>query len=188
MTDWAHKVIDAPSAIDAMKQEGSAEETGVVSRLAHYEKLRWFGNAAVQGALFVIFLISFLCNTAVGLGGCIRRLFGGQPTAIVHDFSGIVNFKRAICAFNVLILFAFVAVMLSVMDQWHPSCPSPLLYVPLVGTVSAIATVALLVMLARTRRAPDCTVARRLWAAFDLLCLILFVPYLLYWNLIGYHF
>ena len=188
MTDWAHKVIDDPSQIDKMKQEGIAQETGVLSRLARYEKLRWFGNAPVQGALFVLFLISFLSNTVVGIGGFFLRMFRRQPSAILHASNRAVNFKRAICAFNLLILLAIVVFMLSVMHQWRPSCPSILLYLPLLGTVSTIATVALLIALASTRRGPDWTVARRLRVAFDVLCLILFVPYLLYWNLIGYHF
>ena len=99
-----------------------------------------------------------------------------------------MNFKRAICALNLLILLAFTITTLLVFDQLHPSCPTVLLYLPLLGTVSTLATVALLIVLARTRRDDGWTVARRIRDSLDIFCLLLFVPYMLYWNLIGYHF
>jgi hypothetical protein len=67
MTDWVHGVIDVPAHIATMKQEGSAEQTGVLSKLIRYEKLRWYGNGFVQVALIVLFLFSFLTNTIAGL-------------------------------------------------------------------------------------------------------------------------
>ena len=79
-------------------------------------------------------------------------------------------------------------VVLLVIDQIHPSCPTALLFLPLLGTVSTIASVALLIVLARSRRDGDWTVARRIRGSLDVFCLILFVPYLFYWNLIGYRF
>ena len=99
-----------------------------------------------------------------------------------------MNFKRALCAFNLLILFAFSMVVVLMIDQIRPSCPAMLFYLPLLGSVSAIATVALLILLARSHRDEDSTLAMRLRRAFDVLCVLLFVPYLLYWNLIGFHF
>ena len=42
MTDWVHRVIDDPAHIATMKQEGAAEQTGVLSKLISYEKLRWW--------------------------------------------------------------------------------------------------------------------------------------------------
>ena len=93
-----------------------------------------------------------------------------------------------VCVLNLLILVAFTITMLLVIDQVRPSCPSILLFLPLLGTVSTLATVALLIVLARTRRDHDWTVARTIRCSLDVLCLILFVPFMLYWNLIGYHF
>jgi hypothetical protein len=75
-----------------------------------------------------------------------------------------------------------------VLDQMHPSCPTVLLYLPLLGTVSTVATVALLIVLARTRRDHSWTVAGRIRGSLDVFCLILFVPYMYYWNLIGLRF
>jgi hypothetical protein len=75
-----------------------------------------------------------------------------------------------------------------VLDQIHPSCPAVLMYLPLLGTVSTLATIALLILLASTRRDDGWTAARRIRFSLDVLCLILFVPYMFYWNLIGLRF
>jgi hypothetical protein len=96
--------------------------------------------------------------------------------------------KRAIGALNLLILVAFSITAFLVLDQMRPRCPSVLLFVPLLGTVSALATVALLIVLARTPRDHGWTAARRIRFSLDVLCLVLFVPYMFYWNLIGFRF
>jgi hypothetical protein len=100
----------------------------------------------------------------------------------------VVNLKRAIGALNLLILVTLTITVALVLDQMHPSCPSVLLYLPLLGTVSTLATVALLIVLARTPRDHGWTAARRIRFSLDVLCLVLFVPYMFYWNLIGFRF
>jgi pimeloyl-ACP methyl ester carboxylesterase len=188
MTDWVHRVVDDPARIDSMKQEGVAPQTGVLSKLTRYEDLRWYGNGTVQIALCILFLISFLANTIAGVRYGMTRLFRRQHSAALPASDKVINFKRAVCALNLLILAAMTITVLLVHDQIHPSFPTVLLYLPLLGTVSTIATVALLVVLARTRRDDGWTAARSMRGSLDVLCLILFVPYMFYWNLIGYHF
>ena len=100
----------------------------------------------------------------------------------------VVNFKRALCALNFLILVTFSITALLVFDQLRPSCPTVLLYLPLLGTVSTLATVTLLIVLARPPRDHGWKAARRIRFSLDTLCLVLFVPYMFYWNLIGFRF
>jgi fermentation-respiration switch protein FrsA (DUF1100 family) len=188
MTDWARSAIDHPSEIDKMKQEGVAPDAGILSRLASYESLRWYGNAAVQAALWILFLISFLANTIAGVRSCLTRLFRRQQSVALPASNRVVNLKRAIGALNLLILVTLTITVALVLDQMHPSCPSVLLYLPLLGTVSTLATVALLIVLARTPRDHGWTAARRIRFSLDVLCLVLFVPYMFYWNLIGFRF
>ena len=107
MTDWVHRAIDDPSQIDTMKQEGLAEVKGVLTKVVRYEKLRWYGNGTVQAALWILFLISFLASTVAGVRCSLTRLFRRQQNAALPASNRVVNFKRAICALNFLILVTF---------------------------------------------------------------------------------
>jgi hypothetical protein len=118
----------------------------------------------------------------------LTRWFRGQQNAALQASDKVLNFKRAICALNLLILVTFSITAWLVLDQMHPSCPAVLIYLPLLGTVSTLATVALLISLARTPRDHGWTAARRIRFSLDVLCLVLFVPYMFYWNLIGFRF
>jgi hypothetical protein len=188
MTDWVHQIIDDPAQIDIMKQMGVARDAGILPRLAGYETLRWYGNGTIQAALWILFLIIFTTNTVAGASCCVTRLFRRQQSVALPASNRIVSLKRAICTLNFLILVTFSITALLVLDQLHPSCPSVLLFVPLLGTASTLATVSLLIVLARTPRDHRWTAARRIRFSLDVLCLVLFVPYVFYWNLIGFRF
>jgi hypothetical protein len=188
MTDWVHGVIDDPAHIPAMKQVGSAQPTGVLSKLIRYEKLRWFGNGTVQVALYILFLVSFLANTIAGLWCGFSSLLHRKESGALAKSNKVLSFKQATCALNLFILTAMQVVVLSVFDQIHPNCPTVLLFLPLLGTVSTLVTCTLLVVLARDRRDQSWTMARNIRGSLDVLSLILFVPYMFYWNLIGIRF
>lgn len=188
MIDWAWRAIDRPSEIDAMKQEGVAELTGVLSKVVRYEKLRWYGNGIVQITLWFLFLTSFLANTIAGVRSGLLGLFHRQPNATLSTSDKVLVFKRALSALNLLILVGMTITVQLVLDQMHPSCPAVLMYLPLLGTVSTLVTVSLLIVLARTPRDHCWTAARRIRFSLDVLCLVLFVPYMFYWNLIGLRF
>jgi uncharacterized protein len=188
MTDWAWNAIDHPLEIGKMKQEGVAPEAGILPRLASYESLRWYGNGTVQAALWILFLISFSANTIAGAWCCLARIFRRRQSVALPASNRVVNLKRAIGALNLLILVALTITVLLVVDQLHPHCPTVLLFVPLLGTVSTLATVALLVVLVSTRRDQGWTAARRIRFSLDVLCLVLFVPYMFYWDLFGVRF
>jgi hypothetical protein len=184
MTDWAWCAIDHPSEIGKMKLEGAAPEAGILPKLASYERLRWYGNGVVQAALWILFLISFSAGTIAGVWRCLARIFRRRQSVS----NRVLNLKRAIGALNLLILIALTITTLLAFDQLHPSCPIVLMYLPLLGTISTLATVALLVVLARTPSDHGLTPARRIGFSFDVLCLVLFVPFMFYWNLIGVRF
>ncbi len=188
MTDWAWSAIDHPSEIGKMRQEGVAPEAGILSRLASYESLRWYGNGTIQAALWILFLISFSANTIAGAWCCLTCLFRRQQSVALPAPNRVVNLKLAICALDLLILAGMTITALLVLDQMHPSCPSVLMYLPLLGSVSTLATVALLIVLTRTPRDHGHAATRRIRFSLDVLCLVLFVPYMFYWNLIGFRF
>jgi hypothetical protein len=91
MTDWVHRVIDDPAHIDTMKQEGFAQQTGVLSKLIRYEKLRWYGNGTVQVALWILFLFSFLANTIAGVRYGLTRLFHRQQSAALQASDKVIT-------------------------------------------------------------------------------------------------
>ncbi len=188
MTDWVWRAINHPTDIDRMKQVGDAPNSGVLAKVVRYEKLRWYGNGFVQTALWLVFLISFLANTIAGVRSGLLRLFRPQQSAALQASGKVVKFKRAISALNFLILVAFSITAWMVLDQMRPNCPAILMYLPLLGSVSTLATVALLIMLARTPRDHGRTAGKRIRFALDVLCLVLFVPFMFYWNLIGFRF
>jgi hypothetical protein len=171
-----------------MKQEGFAQKTGVLSKLERYESLRWYGNGTVQVAFWIVFFISFLANTMAGVRYGLPRLFHREQSAAFQASDKALNLQCALCGLNLLILVAMTITVQLVLDQIYPSCPTVLMYLPLLGTVSTLATIALLIVLARTRRDRGSTVARKVRCSLDVLCLILFVPYMFYWNLIGFRF
>jgi len=188
MTDWAWIAIDHPSKLDKMKQEGVAPQAGILPRLAGYESLRWYGNGIVQAALWILFLTSFTANTIAAAWCCLTRLFRRRQSMALAASNRVVNLKRAIGALNLLILVALTNTVLLVVDQLHPSCPTVLLFLPLLGTISTLATVALLIVLVRTRRERGSTAARRIRFTIDVLCFVLYVPYMFYWDLFGVRF
>lgn len=188
MTDWAWSAIDHSAEIGKQTQSGVARDAGILPRLASYESLRWYGNGTVQAALWMLFFITFTAGTIAGARCCVTRLFRPQRSVASPVSSRVENLKHAISAFNLLILITFSITALLVLDQMHPSCPSVLMFVPLLGTVSTLATIVLLIMLARTPRDHHCTAARRIRFSLDVLCLVLFVPFLFYWNLVGIRF
>jgi hypothetical protein len=116
------------------------------------------------------------------------RVFRRQQTAALQASDKVLNFQCAICALNLLILVGMTITVQLVLDQMHPSCPAVLMYLPLLGTVTTLATIALLIVLARTRCGHGWTSARKSRFSLDIFCLVLFVPYMYYWNLIGLHF
>lgn len=187
MTDWVHGVIDDPAHIPTMKQVGSAQPTGVLSELIRYEKLRWYGNGTVQVTLLVLFVCSFLANTVAGIRRFVAQRFDCQKGEALLA-SKVLSFQRAVSALNLLILAGMQVVVILVIDQMHPRCPTLLLFLPSLGTVSTLATVVLLILLATASREDHRTVASRIRSSFDGLCLILFIPYMFYWNLIGFRF
>lgn len=188
MVDWAWSAIDRPSEIGHMKQEGVAPEAAILPKLARYESLRWYGNGSVQAALWILFLVSFSANTIAGAWCCLIRLFRRRQSAGSAASNRVVNLKLAIGALNLLILAALTITVLLAADQLHPSCPTVLSFLPLLGTVSTLLTAALLIVLVSTRRDHGWRPVRRIRFSVDVLCLILFVPYMFYWDLFGVRF
>lgn len=179
MSDWAHRVITDRQQIERTYQEGTAEPSGILSQLNHYQNLRWFGNGIVQSVLFILFFLSFVTHTIRWGFGLIQK---STPD------SQLIKFKRALCGFNLVVLAGFVVVVISVINQIFPSCPHILMYLPLLGTISILATLAFLWFQIKHGNSDEVPLGNRLPGIVDTLGLALFIPYLIYWNVVGIHF
>lgn len=188
MTDWVHQAVVDPERLDTMKLVGSAQPTGVLSKLKRYESLRWYGNGTMQTALWLLFLAGFVASSAAAVRSGWARLLRRPRNEVSPAFQRILNFKRTIGILNLLILLALGVLTLSVFDPIHPVCPPVLTYLPLLGTISTLATGALLIRLATIPRVHTWTAAPTVRSSLDLLCFVLFIPYLYYWNVIGLRF
>jgi pimeloyl-ACP methyl ester carboxylesterase len=188
MTQWAWTAMKHPSELDNMKQEGIAPSASVLPKLASYETLRWYGNAMVQASLWILFLVSFSTSTIASTWSCLMRMFRGKRSDTSLATDKAVRLKRAICSLNFMILVAFSVIAYSVSDQIHPNCPYLLRFVPLLGSVSTFASVIFLIVLYHTPRESTWTLAKRIRWRIDVSVMLLFIPYMLYWNLIGFHF
>lgn len=187
MTDWAWTVLQHPETIPPGQQSGNPPEAGVLSRLVGYERLRWFGNGVVQAGLWMFFLIRFGVDVFGSLSQLVMGRLRRSPPVAVSAPNRLRDFTRAIGTLNALILVGFSITAVLVVDQLHPRCPFLLRFVPLLGFASTLATVWLLIRVVRTpgNQSSDPPAQRSGRFSWDLLCLILFVPYMLYWNLIG---
>ena len=180
MTDWTHKFLTAPSRIDERKQVGMARDAGILTRYASYENLRWYGNAAVQITLWILFFTAFLIGAVLPIW---RRLrCGAEPASSSTDW--LHRLRTVLSVLNLLIMLGFSILALFVIDQMHPSCPGVLSFLPILGALSMLGTITLLI---GTAMSPQRGLAiRNAWRSVETACLILFVPFMLYWNLVGY--
>lgn len=186
MADWVWTVIDHPSEIDQLKQEGVPREAAILSKLARYERLRWYGNGTLQSALWILFFATFLTNTISGIRCCYTRLFRQQQRVGLQSSNRAETVTRAIGSLNLGILISFSVIVMLVLDQLHPSCPWILRFVPILGTISTLGTFALTIIVARTSRVDGRIASTRTRLTLDVLCFVLFVPYMYYWNLVGF--
>jgi len=188
MADWARTVMDRPTELETGRQEGTPRAAGVLPRLQGYERLRWYGNGPVQASLWILFFVHFSRRSIASLASLvIARLRRSHPGGVpaTRRFQSLT---KAICGLDWLILVTFSITAVLAVDQLHPRCPSVLQFVPLLGSISTLATAGLLIQHLRTPRNMDTTARPALRVSLDLLVLILFVPYMLYWNLVGTHF
>jgi dienelactone hydrolase len=147
---------------------------------ARYDTWYWYGNSLVQLPLLVGFFIVFLVGTVRGSVGLWRRrpLTAAAPPWDVKLLAGVL------CLLNLALLVALVLLGLALGDQRRPECWPTFLWLPAGGSLSVALTVLLLARLVLHWRRRGIRLRR---AAFAV-ALGLFLPFLLYWNLVGTRF
>jgi hypothetical protein len=93
-----------------------------------------------------------------------------------------------LCWLNLLLLAGLVVLAVELGDPRQPTCPALLRGLPLGGLLSAALTGALLIVRVRRRRGDGRPPEGRWRGAILPLAAVLFLPFLVYWNLLGLPF
>jgi fermentation-respiration switch protein FrsA (DUF1100 family) len=181
MTDWVLERAGGVKRSEEWPQRGRVTESDQPFPAARYERLRWYGNALVQAIQFIVFAVVFLVGAVVGIVRLVRDR-ALTPTRLRKWRTPVAT---AMSVLNLALLTGLVALGLGLADQREPKYPGVLSWLPLMGSLSACLTLTLLAhVLARWRSSAESRRARIGWVLFAT-CAIAFVPFLLYWNLVG---
>ena len=182
MTDWVLERASGVKRRRALPQEVPVSDPEPFTA-ARYDGLRWYGNAPVQVLQLLVFAVVFLGGVSVGTIAMVRRRHDQAPM-VTRLGEWRPRVATAVSVLNLALLAGLVALARGLANAWEPSYPAALNWLPLAGSLSAGLTLMMLAMLLAGWRAMT---SRRKRIAWGLLaaCAITFVPFLLYWNLLG---
>jgi CubicO group peptidase (beta-lactamase class C family) len=154
------------------------------------EKLPWYETAAVQKALFVFFGCIFGCAVLAGLVAWIRKGRGTSAALNDKDDRAVASLRRWTAGVAAANLFFLAGMFLAFLNKVAMAFGLPL-YVWLLLCIPLITTAATLVILwqvwtAWRNRAG--TASSRAFYSLVAFAAVAFVPFLAYWNLLGFHY
>jgi len=152
-----------------------------------FERLPWYETMAVQTGFGVGFMIVFLITTfGIPIAAWRRRRKGGKSFTTGRLLRSATWWNAFLSLIFMSGLSAVLAKMMMTQDFFHvPLSLKLLLVIPLVTTVL---TAALLLMNAAVWRPSSARLGVRIAYGFYALCAAAFIPYLLYWNMIGFNY
>jgi len=186
MTDWVLQKASAVRRPQGWPQRGQVPESDQPFSAEQYDRLRFYGNAPVQAIQFIVFAAVFLAGALAGTIRLIRgrRLERGPTDTRVKEWLALVT--TTVSVLDLSLLIGLVVLTLGLANQREPRYPAELDWLPLLGSLSVCLTVTLLALLiARWRRLADSRRKKIGWVLFAA-CAIAFVPFLYYWNLLGF--
>jgi pimeloyl-ACP methyl ester carboxylesterase len=184
MTDWVLRYTAGKETNRPLRQD-HATEVDRPFATGNYDRIRWFGNSIVQGLLFLVFGTVFVGQIVVGatilawrrnLGNAMSVVPSGRWIPLVAMISGVLN---------LVLLIGLVVLVIGLADPWEPKYPPLLSWLPLAGSVSVCLTLVLAIWLFIFWRALAISWPTKTCLALSTICDAAFVPFLLYWNLIG---
>src|SRR5262245_53774429 len=144
MTDWVLRHTTgakSPGAAPAVRlPPGPPREAAQPIAAGHYDRLRWYGNSIVQSCLFLVFAGGFL---SIALAGTVRAAGGMTRKGASNEARTgrwVARGAVAIAILNLSVLTGLVCLIRRLSSAWDPAYPAVLNYLPLVGTLSALAT------------------------------------------------
>jgi alpha-beta hydrolase superfamily lysophospholipase len=182
-TEWVLRRANA-GRCDGGGFVGTARETVFRYPAERYQRLSWYGNSVVQLLLLFGFAVFFIVGSlSLPVGFLIRR-FRSLAQDSVGPIRRVTVLACALCTLNLVILVGLVILVEAVGNQMEPVCPPWLRPLPLAGTLSALLTLLLLGFIAQAWRSGGRARSMWWWACIGVAGLC-FVPFLLYWNVLG---
>jgi dienelactone hydrolase len=182
MTDWVLQQAGVVKRPGGWWRRDRVAESDQPFPAEWYDRLRWYGNAPVQAIQFLVFAAVFLVGAVAGI---VRMVRGHRDAMATRSGKWLTRVATGVSVLNLALLAGLVALALGLTNQWEPSYPGVLNWLPLAGSLSVGLTLTLLALLGARWRAPSDSRRKRIgWVLFAI-CAIAFVPFLHYWNLLG---
>jgi dienelactone hydrolase len=163
---------------------GTARETALPYPTEHYQRLFWHGNSLVQLPLALGFALFFSVASLSVPVGFLFPGFRWSASESGRPNRGVRGLACALCLLNLALLVGLVVLVRAVSNQIEPACPTPLRLLPLAGILSALLTVLVLGLIAQAWHSGRWVRSMWWWAGIGMAGLC-FVPFLLYWNVLG---
>jgi dienelactone hydrolase len=181
-TEWVLKRVNG--RCEGGGFAGTARQTVLRYPADRYQRRSWYGNSLVQLPLLLGFALFFIVGSLSLPVGFLVRRFRLLAQGSSGSIRGLRGLACALCTLNLALLVGLVVLVRAVGNQIQPVCPPPLRLLPLAGILSALLTMLVLGFIAQAWRSGSWVRSMWWWASISVAGLC-FVPFLLYWNLLG---
>jgi CubicO group peptidase (beta-lactamase class C family) len=169
----------------AFRQEPQGEVTHLFLGTVAMERLAWFENAALHRALGIAFLALF---SSAWLGWPLYCLYYRRRSQRGKG-PWLFGWPAAVAAFlNTFFLVSFYYYITAWPDPFIYGVPLGIMALLLLPLLAGTLTLSSLWILGRTWRKGQGSLGARLHYSLVVLSLVLFLPFLHYWNLLGFRF
>jgi CubicO group peptidase (beta-lactamase class C family) len=154
------------------------------------EKLPWWETAMVQKALFAFFGFVFGCAVLAGLVAWIRKGRGTSAALVDKKDKAVARLRRWTAGVAAANLFFLAGMFLAFLNKVAMAFGLPL-YVWLLLCIPLITTAATLVILWQVSlawRNRAGSASSRAFYSLVAFAAVAFIPFLAYWNLLGFHY
>jgi hypothetical protein len=152
---------------------------------ATFEKVLWYEQDTVQLGLIVLLLLGFLSALAWPVTALVRRLRGGQT--LDPRLARLARWLAIVVGIlNLLFVVGFAAVLMQGLSGASPYPPSWFIALLVIPIVTAVLSIALLVLAVLAWKNRYWSLVGRLHYSLVTLAALTFVWFVNYWNLLGF--
>jgi hypothetical protein len=189
MTGWVLQETGAgvPDASLQADTAGSARIPESETPVLDPSRVPWYGTAVVQIGLLAAFMLVFVCAVFVRLARALLRRQGespGMPTAARRARS----LATLVSVLDLVVLVGFAAFLAEVVRVEGLGPPPAWSFLKALGLLAAVLTLALLAAtVSAARRGVGASPTTTMSHLLVTLSAVLFIPFMLYWNLVYLH-